>query len=82
LGTRGPREAEGLATEARFIAHPSLALPHARELSDPRLPDGDPRIAPALAAARRHADAALPHVAGDDYMVEHWLACYAVLLLS
>jgi hypothetical protein len=57
-------------------------LPHARELSDPRLPDGDPRIAPALAAARRHADAALPHVAGDDYMVEHWLACYAVLLLS
>jgi hypothetical protein len=19
---------------------------------------------------------------GDDYMVEHWLACYAVLLLS
>ena len=28
------------------------------------------------------ADAALPHVIGDDYMVEHWLACYAVLLLS
>ena len=21
-------------------------------------------------------------VVGDDYMVEHWLACYAVLLLS
>ena len=36
------------------------------------------------AEARRagHADAALPHVIGDDYMVEHWLACYAVLLLS
>lgn len=30
----------------------------------------------------RHADAALPHVTGDDYMVEHWLAAYAVLLLS
>ena len=45
------------------------------------LPDGDPRIEPALAAARRHAAAALPHVA-DDYMVEHWLAAYAVLLLS
>jgi hypothetical protein len=46
------------------------------------LPAGDPRAAPALAAARRHAEAALPHVLGDDYMVEHWLACYAVLLLS
>jgi Protein of unknown function (DUF2891) len=46
------------------------------------LPAGDPRIEPAVAAARLHADAALPHVVGDDYMVEHWLACYAVLLLS
>jgi Protein of unknown function (DUF2891) len=46
------------------------------------LPPGDPRIGPALGAARLHADAALPHVAGGDYMVEHWLAAYAVLLLS
>ncbi|MGC9670216.1 DUF2891 domain-containing protein [Planosporangium sp. 12N6] len=46
------------------------------------LPAGDPRVGPALVAAKRHAEAALPHVAGDDYMVEHWLACYAVLLLS
>jgi len=46
------------------------------------LPAGDPRIDRALAAARRHAEAALPHVVGDDYMVEHWLAAYAVLLLS
>ena len=46
------------------------------------LPSGDPRIGPALAAARAHADASLPHVVGDDYAVEHWLACYAVLLLS
>ncbi len=46
------------------------------------LPDGDPRIDAALAAAGVHAAAALPHVVGDDYMVEHWLACYAVLLLS
>ena len=46
------------------------------------LPGSDPRIARALATARQHAEAALPHVAGDDYMVEHWLACYAVLLLS
>ena len=46
------------------------------------LPDGDARIGPALAAARTHLDAALPHVIGVDYMVEHWLAVYAVLALS
>jgi Protein of unknown function (DUF2891) len=46
------------------------------------LPDGDARIGPALAAARTHLDVALPHVIGDDYMVEHWLAVYAVLALS
>jgi hypothetical protein len=46
------------------------------------LPDRDPRAAAALTAARAHASAALPHVVGDGYMVEHWLACYAVLLLS
>ncbi len=46
------------------------------------LPPGDPRIDPAIEAARTHADAALPHVVGDHYMVEHWLAAYAVLLLT
>jgi hypothetical protein len=46
------------------------------------LPDGDARIAPALAAARTHLDAALPYVSGGDYMVEHWLAAYAVLALT
>ncbi len=46
------------------------------------LPDGDQRITPALTAARDHARAALPHVVGDDYMVEHWLVAYAVLMLS
>jgi hypothetical protein len=46
------------------------------------LPDGDPRIAAAVTAARRHAAAALPHVAGGDYLVEHWLVAYAVLMLS
>jgi hypothetical protein len=52
-----------------------------RRLAD-TLPAGDPRIGPALAAAREHAEAALPHVVGDHYMVEHWLAAYAVLLLT
>jgi hypothetical protein len=47
-----------------------------------RLPAGDVRIASMLSAAERHADASLPHVAGSDYMVEHWLAAYATLLLS
>lgn len=47
-----------------------------------RLPATDPRIPPMLEAAARHADASLPHVAGSHYMVEHWLAAYAVLLLS
>jgi hypothetical protein len=46
------------------------------------LPDGDARIGPALDAARTHLDAALPHVVGGDYMVEHWLAVYAVLALT
>ncbi len=47
-----------------------------------RLPQDDARIAPMLASAERHAEASLPQVAGSDYMVEHWLAVYAVLLLS
>ncbi|HEX9517819.1 MAG TPA: DUF2891 family protein [Streptosporangiaceae bacterium] len=46
------------------------------------LPPGDNRIEPALRAALVHADVALPHVIGDDYMIEHWLAAYAVLLLT
>jgi hypothetical protein len=52
-----------------------------RRIADP-LPAGDPRVGPARRAALTHADAALPHVAGADYMVEHWLVCHAVLLLS
>jgi hypothetical protein len=47
-----------------------------------RLPEGDPRIAPMMASAERHATASLPQVAGSNYMVEHWLAAYALLLLS
>jgi hypothetical protein len=46
------------------------------------LPAGDPRLEPIEEGARRLADAALPHVVGDDYMVEHWLPAYAVLLMS
>jgi hypothetical protein len=34
------------------------------------------------AAADRHLDASLDRVCGDDYMVEHWLAAFAVLALT
>jgi Protein of unknown function (DUF2891) len=46
------------------------------------LPAGDPRVPVCAAAARTHAEASLPHVVADDYMVTHWLAAYAVLLFS
>ncbi len=46
------------------------------------LPADDPRSLAAVRAAEVHAAAGLPHVAGGDYMVEHWLAAYAVLLLA
>jgi hypothetical protein len=46
------------------------------------LPPGDPRVPACTEASRRHADASLPHVTSDDYMVTHWLAAYAVLLFS
>jgi hypothetical protein len=46
------------------------------------LPGDDPRVPVALDAARRHAAVSLPHAVGSHYMVEHWLAAYAVLLLS
>jgi len=41
----------------------------------------DPSRAPAEAAAARHLEASLPHVAGD-YMGEHWLASFALLALT
>jgi hypothetical protein len=35
-----------------------------------------------LDSAQRHADAALKHVASGDYVGEHWLASFAVYLLT
>ena len=46
------------------------------------LPVGDPRVAVCERASVVHAEASLEYVTGDDYMVEHWLAAYAVLLFS
>jgi hypothetical protein len=46
------------------------------------LPTGDPRAAALRDSARRHAEPELAEVSGSDYMVEHWLAAYALLYLD
>jgi hypothetical protein len=46
------------------------------------LPAGDPARAVLATSAARHAEAALKHVASGDYAGEHWLASFAVYLLS
>ena len=46
------------------------------------LPSGDSRAALLLDAARRHAEPELSQVSGSDYMVEHWLAAFALLYLD
>lgn len=52
-----------------------------RSIAD-ALPEGDPSRNALLTSAARHAEAALPHVASGDYAGEHWLATFAVYLLS
>ncbi|MGY1858295.1 DUF2891 domain-containing protein [Modestobacter sp. SYSU DS0290] len=52
-----------------------------RRLAD-ALPADDARVPGLRASAGEHAAAALPHVSGSDYMVEHWLAAYALLYLD
>jgi hypothetical protein len=46
------------------------------------LPGGDERVLLLQRAAATHAAACLRAVTGTDYMVTHWLACYAVLYLG
>jgi hypothetical protein len=46
------------------------------------LPADDPTRAKLLEAAVRHTDAGLKHVASGDYVGEHWLASFAVYLLT
>jgi Protein of unknown function (DUF2891) len=46
------------------------------------LPPCDPRGGALLESARRHAEPELAEVSGSDYMVEHWLAAYALLWLD
>ena len=46
------------------------------------LPADDAARKALLDAAVRHAHAALEHVASGDYVGEHWLASFAVYLLT
>lgn len=46
------------------------------------LPANDPARSALRSAAEKHATAALAHVASGDYAGEHWLASFAVYLLS
>jgi hypothetical protein len=46
------------------------------------LPPHDPRLPALNAAARAHADAALPAVTGEHYEGGHWLGTFAVYLTS
>lgn len=46
------------------------------------MPPGAPARNVLLEASARHAREALPHVASGDYAGEHWLASFAVYLLS
>ena len=46
------------------------------------LPAGDPVREALTASSARHADSALGHVASGDYAGEHWLASFAVYLLT
>ena len=46
------------------------------------LPESDPARTPLMNAAREHADDAMAHVTSGHYEGEHWLASFAVYMLS
>lgn len=46
------------------------------------LPEGDPARKVLAGSAEAHARAALPYITSGDYAGEHWLASFAVYLLS
>ncbi len=45
-------------------------------------PPDDPAYHLLTRSAQSHAQAALPHITSGDYMGEHWLASFAVYMLS
>jgi hypothetical protein len=46
------------------------------------LPQNDPARKVLARAAALHAQASMPHVASGNYEGEHWLASFAVYLLT
>lgn len=46
------------------------------------LPETDPLRKVLLASAAKHAETGLKHVASGDYAGEHWLASFAIYMLS
>jgi hypothetical protein len=86
-----PRLAEGLTpavvsdrTDPKIVHLDGLNLSRARALRRiaAALGPRDPRTAGLLRSARRHAEASLPHLASGSYEGEHWLATFAVRMLS
>lgn len=71
-------------TDPKIVHLDGLNLSRAACLRDLAavFPKTDPRRAQLAEAARRHAEASLPHVASGDYAGEHWLASFAVWMLS
>jgi hypothetical protein len=46
------------------------------------LPEGDQRVVTLREAAERHLAASLPHVSGQGFVSDHWLATFAFLSLT
>jgi hypothetical protein len=60
----------------------NLSRAYCMRLIADALPPEHAYVGPLRHSMRAHAEASLPAVVGSDYMVEHWLAAYALLLLS
>ena len=71
-------------TDPKIVHLDGLNLSRARALRRiaAALGSRDPRTAGLLRAAQRHAEASLPHLASGSYEGEHWLATFAVRMLS
>ncbi|MCP4455174.1 MAG: DUF2891 domain-containing protein [Planctomycetes bacterium] len=59
-----------------------LSRPRCMKAIAGALPANDPTRPILAASARRHAQATLPHIASGHYEGEHWLASFAVYLLT
>ncbi len=93
LATFLPRLGEGPLFEPAVVTDPTdgqgahlhglnLSRAWAMRRLAAALPPGDPRSPILLETARRHAEPELAEVSGSDYMVEHWLAAFALLYLD